>query len=656
MPVTNRNKYSGQISRTISDINNISTAIAKGASFLGSALATYQKSGSSISEQIKQVSTAVSTAVSNTFTAEMKSKAASASTTLQNLSMPNNSTLTALQLGGDSTLMDILASTSNSSTQNNELKYKIFLQFEGNDKNYYDDTLFLSVYRIGVLKFSTFYLMRINLTNVLVEQLKLEKSNNKIIKTKLFIYTIETNASEVKLKNLVLERNFVVAAVVPRTDTVIERGNSVMCDLMLLNPTLFEMNQTYTYNKILNTKTPYEILQDYESHIDQKYGNNFETKHILNNKNDFKYQQVVTQPTKQKVELPNNEKVNYECQYDSSVPLFLQYKYKIDNSFGFYFYDDFNLKSKKEITRYFISFYDKNKFEKFKIETQSDILKQTQYTKSYDFTDFNRMISKDNVVINYKLPNSEYATKKTQKCETTTSSTSVQNKVELSSGDSSRFYQAQRTTETKKQQDQSANYQTIQVPDNKTGATKRVNLLKETIEKKIDKVDEFSTNNCAFDWLQFGIIYAMNENKPNEYLHTPVSIVNVFHRLNNKENILVHMARYMMIKFRSDDVSSENNNKSNPTNTDQNKSQTQLKTPQLKQNTPSITTKIQETTKKTPTTDSTKLLRTSNGEVIDYVHNFGEMDWKEQVYGGAVKKNETGTTATVTGPTSNKPS
>ena len=59
---------------------------------------------------------------------------------------------------------------------------------------------------------------------------------------------------------------------------------------------------------------------------------------------------------------------------------------------------------------------------------------------------------------------------------------------------------------------------------------------------------------------------------------------------------------------------------------------------------------------KTPTTDSTKLLRTSNGEVIDYVHNFGEMDWKEQVYGGAVKKNETGTTATITGPTSNKPS
>lgn len=239
--------------------------------------------------------------------------------------------------------------------------------------------------------------------------------------------------------------------------------------------------------------------------------------------------------------------------------------------------------------------------------------------------------------------------KKLKKSEATSASTSVQNKVELSSGDSSRFYQAQKTTETKKQQDQSSNYQTIQVPDNKTGASKRVNLLKETIEKKIDKVDEFSTNNCAFDWLQFGVIYAMNENKPNEYLHTPVSIVNVFHRLNAKENILVHMARYMMIKFRSDESGNSTENKSSNSTT---------QTSQTSQNKQSAatTTAVQAATKKTPTTDSTKLTRISNSDVIDYVHNFGETDWREQVYGGSVKKSSAANIPTTTGPVTNKPS
>lgn len=532
-PLTNRNKYGGGTTSLVDIGNSPSTAVASAQTTgefglseldLGGFVAYYPSSNSS-----------------------------------STLGSIGSSVQTALELGNNATLVDILNSTGKKQTEGAEYKYKIFIKFDGKDGNYYDDTLSLTVLRLGFIKSGTIFSLKINLTPIVVEQVKMAQNANKPVTLTLYIYSLKTDEGEPKLKNCVLQRPLIVRKLIDRTNAEIERGNTVMCDLYMSSVTLYNASTTFSYNKIHNTKTAYEVLTDYESFMKSTYGDNFEVTHVLSDKNEHRYEQIVTRPTDQDVKLPNNISFTYFTKTDIDVPCFLQYKYKITNSLGFYFYDCFNMKSKKEISAYFLSFSDKNKFQKFKIENQGDIVEQSQLTTSYPFFDPDKIISHDNVVDTSKLPNAEYKTNKTQRSVQEKGSTQADQKITLASGDVDRSFYGQKTTITAEEKSESANANSYQVPDSKENSDTRVNTAKNLFNKTIEKIDEFSTNNCGFDWLQFGVIYPMNQNQPNEYLHTPISIVNLFHRENAKENILSHMIRYQMIKFYSQ-VPEENKN------------------------------------------------------------------------------------------------
>lgn len=468
--------------------------------------------------------------------------------------------LTSLELssrGGQ--LIDILL-THGKKTDNAEMKYRIILQFEGNDKTKYDDVLKLTIYRMAFVKSSTSIILNVNLPPVLLAQLKQEQSRNKAFKVNMKIYQIDSENKN-KLKNLVFERNYVGRHVKDETDPSIEKGNSVKCFMSLYNPTLFEMDLAYTYNKIHNSKNPYEILQDYESYISSTYGDNFESLHILGKKNEFKYEQIVTQPSDQEIKLPNRSEFKFMCKHDADIPLYLNYKYKIDNAFSFYFYDDFDLTRKKEITRMFIALYDKNKFEKFKTQNQQDILKQTQLAGTYPFYDADGLLTPGNQAGALKMINGKFSPQKDQTSSSVQSSTQISGKGSVSGGDPSRTYNAQKTTETQHQIPTKKTQSINQTPDSESGTNERKETAHKVFNEKIAQVDSFLTKNCGFDFPRFGVIYAMNEKRPNEYLHTPISIVNVFRRENDKETVLSHSVKFLTVKF-STEATSEPDSKS----------------------------------------------------------------------------------------------
>ena len=477
-----------------------------------------------------------------------------------NITNPLNS----LEITGEGKLIDILLSHGKK-TENSEMKYRIILQFEGNDKTKYDDVLRFGIYRMGFVKSCTTSIIIVNLPPVLIAQLKQEEAKNKAFKVNVKIYQVDTENKN-KLKNLIFERNYIGRHIKEETDASIENGNTTKCHFSLYNPTLYEMDLAYTYNKIHNSKTPYEILQDYESYITSTYGDNFESVHILGKKNEFRYEQIVTQPTDQQIKLPNRAEFKFMCKHDTDIPLYLNYKYKIDNAFSFYFYDDFDLKRKKEISRLFIALYDRNKFEKFKVSNQQDILQQTQLTGSYPFYDADNLLTPGDDAGALKLINGKFSPQKEQSSSQIKSNTQIQNRGSISGGDPSRSFNAQRTTETQHQISTKKRQSINQTPDSESGTKERKDIAHKIFNEKIAQIDSFLTKNCGFDFPRFGVLYAMNSKRPNEYLHTPISIVNVFKRENDKETVLGHSVKFLTVKFSPEansesDVKTESSNK-----------------------------------------------------------------------------------------------
>ncbi len=478
-----------------------------------------------------------------------------------------DSGLTSLQLQNNTQLIDILLS-SGIKPKKNEIKYRIVLQFEGNDKNPYDDVIMFIGERFGFIKSCPKYLVNVNVPPVLYGQLLQNQSLNKQTIVNVKIYQVDTEENN-KLTNLVIQRNFEVLLVKEMKTASIEGSQTTTISMLLANPTLIQMDRQYTYNKIHNTISAYEVLQDYESYISSTYGDNFYSHHILGKKNEYKYEQILTQPSDQEIKLPNRTEFNFLCKHDADIPLFLNYKYKVDNAFSFYFFDDFDLTGQKEITRHFIALYDKNKFEVFKTDNQQDIAIQSQLTGTYQFRDIDGLLTPGNAVNTNKLINCSFDTKKDQNSSSVQGNTQVTGQVEISGGDPTRKVNAQTTTETQHDIPVKTRQSTKQVPDSGDTSKERDDAAHKTFNEKIDQIDCFVTKNCGFDYLRFGVRYPMSTKKPNTQLHTPIAIINIFKRENDKESVLSHTAKTMMVKF-TEEASPETSSQSEPSNSGKN--------------------------------------------------------------------------------------
>lgn len=489
--------------------------------------------------------------------------------------------LTALQLQNNSQLIDILLSSGTPATSN-ELKYKIVLQFEGQDKNLYDDVLVFVGERFGFLKSCPKYLVKINLPPVLYGQLLQNQNLNKQTLVNLKIYQVDTTESDrsKQQKNLIIQRNFEVILVKEENTASIEGSNSTTVGMLLANPSLIQMDRQYTYNKVHNSKSAFEVLQDYQGYLSSTYGDNFDftNEQFIGKKNEYKYEQILTQPSDQEIKLPNRTEFNFLCKHDIDIPLFLNYKYKIDNAFSFYFFDDFDLTHSKEITGFFIALYDKNKFQpaSSSINNEQDISKQSQLTGTYQFRDIDGLLNPGNAVNTNKLINCEFDTKKEQSSSNIQGNTQVNGQLQIF-GNPNRTINSQTTTETKHDIPVKQKQASKQVPDSGDASKERDEAAHQTFNEKIDQIDCFTTKNCGFDFFQFGRIYPMSTKKPNSALHTPIAIVNIFRRENDKESILSHNAKTMMVKF-TEEASPEGSSQTESSNSGKNEERDATKT------------------------------------------------------------------------------
>ena len=242
--------------------------------------------------------------------------------------------------GNTAQLIDILLTTGQK-TETKSMKYKITLTFpKSDDANEYNDVTYYTARKLGLMTSAPIHQIEINLPPLAAQRVKKALDKDQYLDSCKIRIDLMDSENENKVKSKVFESDMIIISLKFASDMKPEKTTTTLVDMKMIHPVIFSMRLKYSYNKIHNTKTPLEVLEDYEGYIKSTYGDVFDFKHFISNKNDHKYEQILTKPTN---EVFNSEghTVSYKMQHDIDVPLFLQKKYKIDNAMAFYLFDDF---------------------------------------------------------------------------------------------------------------------------------------------------------------------------------------------------------------------------------------------------------------------------------------------------------------------------
>ncbi|MEM3452000.1 MAG: hypothetical protein QW835_00035 [Candidatus Hadarchaeum sp.] len=390
----------------------------------------------------------------------------------------------------------------------------------------YDDVIYAVWFRLPLLKQASFTVVRINLTQVMFKEIQSSIAQNNFPRFRIVIYKV--NELDKVVKEL-FSKEYKIIHIRPleRMDFTKNVGQ---VQLTMTLPVLHFMGCTNTYNKILESKTGYEIIKDFEKYIEETYGKCFHFNHIGTNEklNRFKYEQVLTR-----------------ARSDLEIPSYIISNYKPFHSFSFYFFDDFNLGSPKDICATLINMYDPMRFKRFDVSEHADFYYGTRYIGKSDFSDVFYRINRNLPAVHVWDREKDFSNYKMRK-GVSPQLKSQSEKFSVSEGrDSYSIKSFPQYGQTK----QSLFYHHIYAPDNVENALERLKIIQEAICEKIALIEMYETRDTFPDWLQFGRIYNMDRNNPSSFTYTPISIVHIFTRENERKQILKHHAQYSMMKF-----------------------------------------------------------------------------------------------------------
>jgi len=345
-----------------------------------------------------------------------------------------------------------------------------------------------------------------------------------------------------------------------KDNTTSERAiaeGSIPARILLVNPIAFQMSKNTSFNKIF---TPYTLTESGEQNpclialetiINNAFNPQFEVSQIssftdyiikkyagdsknikqfvLGDKNTLNltcYSQITVPPT-----LP-----------EINVPEYLISTYKPFSSPTFWFFDPFNFGNYDNesesvngvipIWCLLINFLNcLSAFKKIDISTDSNIITFTHLIKSLPFVDSAGILNRPNAVVNFIGPNM------TQTLETF--------------GDIPNVLMANNTSEKQKERVTSLK---VYYPDSLESAKTRIQDSMKMFTETIDRIEFYETTNSTPSWLQFGRLYNFEKDEKtainsNQYLHTPITIVNIFKRRQTRGNSLEAITKYAMLRL-----------------------------------------------------------------------------------------------------------
>jgi len=92
----------------------------------------------------------------------------------------------------------------------------------------------------------------------------------------------------------------------------------------------------------------------------------------------------------------------------------------------------------------------------------------------------------------------------------------------------------------------------IYCPDEPGNGQARFDNAIQLVSDKIMGFQYYEMSNCLPDFPQFGEIYNLEEHNESNFVLSPLNIVNVFYRKNQREHYLYHLAKTVMLRYKND--------------------------------------------------------------------------------------------------------
>ena len=409
-------------------------------------------------------------------------------------------------------------------------RYTIVLKSIGGEE--FSDVISCICVRAPFYKKASFWMIKVNVGSLWAEHMYNDIGRPTTPQLELFIYSVkhegETNNDERsklvhhKLYRCVSVTNGMGGLKLNLTDVNTE------VILTLVDHVLYDLSIKNNYNKKLNNKTAFEVLTNYESEIKDRYGENaFWSNHIGidNVKNEYKYEELL---------LTSNN--------DLQVSDILLYSKKALKDVAFYFFDDFCLDDKCSglIARHLINLNAKNSnFKKFDVTKYFDTVFTSSIIKEIPYSDTFRLLTQgyDSFIFKTKyMFNKIDVLEKEVLYQPIISSVTKNSDYKINNNRKTSVIEPtinfQKTNDSKRQKSM-----IIYVPDNKKEAVDRLKRYKTFVENRVKQLSYIQTTNCFCDWLQFGRLYNLNINNPQEYLYTPITITNMFYKEGNERTV-----------------------------------------------------------------------------------------------------------------------
>ncbi|MFW6281567.1 MAG: hypothetical protein ACOC1O_02075 [bacterium] len=409
--------------------------------------------------------------------------------------------------------------------------YEIVLSIDGKS---HQDVNYFCFFRMPVLKQASYCITKSYLPQVIIKSLMQSVNYGIFPKIGVKIYT---NHQERNRQNSKLIYDQLLSCINCTTNEEIKYDQEkAHASLLLVHPIIRFLGNTNTYNQIHRDMTAYDILKDFENYLTSNHGNIFTFNHIGDSieKNEYVYENVLV-----------------KSKDDLNVPSYLIHNYKINNSFSFYFFDNFNIgeKFKKEINCHYINVYDKNQFSNIDVEKWVDTSHFPVFQKEIHFTDYFQQFDKkghrpilvqQDIRYNHEKKPEEATVPKKDPSGETESVLSEDRIIKIENNG----------TESEKEFPTSTTFSRIYCPDNVENGNLRFEIGKDLIKNKIDSLDLYEFSECLPDFPQFGNIYNLYEGGViDDFISTPLNIINIFKRKNMKEQFLYHFTKVLFMRY-----------------------------------------------------------------------------------------------------------
>jgi hypothetical protein len=365
----------------------------------------------------------------------------------------------------------------------------------------------------------------------------------------------DTNIYKIFYKTIVTIISFDISK---EDDSTTRESNeaSVPVRLLLVHPVAYQMTSNTGFNKIYTPVIkPYEYrnpsLIALETIINNKFNPQYEDSKI-SSFTDYIIQKYagMTENIKQFV-LGDRNKVNLHSYStiivpptipEINVPEYIISTYKPFTTPSFWFFDTFNfgnydnestpVNGKIPIWCLLINFDNcQNTFKKVDVSEHANITIFTHLLKTVPFTEDAGILNRPNAIVNYTNQNM------------TTYSEKLGDIPYLINADSVKEKQDARVTSLK-----------VYYPDTLENARNRIIDCMKLFTNQIIQIEHYETPANSPEWLQFGKLYNIEYDKQtgenvNKYVHTPVTIINIFKRRQARDNTLECINKYGMLRL-----------------------------------------------------------------------------------------------------------